>query len=212
MNKPSVRYETSRGLAFDEAGEMQRLHELAAEGWRLIGFRGLSYVLEPASPEQVVFTVDYMYEPDAEYFALCQASGWVHVVSMDKLMHVFKAPPGTPPMFSTAEIHVKYQRAQGRLLRAAIAGVAVVVAVWWGVIMWGRAWSQQLEPAWLAIVGSIGLLGVVIAAQTLLIFMFMPWLAYRIRQWREPGQVVLSAIPIVTSLLTVVLFLWLVIG
>jgi hypothetical protein len=103
MNKPSVRYETSRGLAFDEAGEMQRLHELAAEGWRLIGFRGLSYVLEPASPEQVVFTVDYMYEPDAEYFALCQASGWVHVVSMDKLMHVFKAPPGTPPMFSTAD-------------------------------------------------------------------------------------------------------------
>lgn len=212
MHNPTLRYEPSSGLAFDEAGDMQRLCELAAEGWRLIGFKGLSYVLEPAAPEDVVFTVDYMYEPDAEYFALCQASGWVHVVSMDKLMHVFKAPPGTPPMFSTAEIQVKYQRAQRRLLRSALASVVVVVAVWWGVIMWGHAWSQQLEPAWLAIVGSIGLLGMVIAAQTLLIFTFTPWLAYRIRQWREPGQVVLSAIPIVTSLLTVVLFLWLVIG
>jgi hypothetical protein len=190
---------------------MQRLHELAAEGWRLIGFKGLSYVLEPAPPEQVVFTVDYMYEPDAEYFALCQASGWVHVVSMDKLIHVFKAQLGTPPMFSTAEIREKYQRAQGRLLLAAIVGVAVVIAVWWGVIVWGRAWSQQLEPAWLAMVGIISLLGVVIAAQTVLIFTFTPWLAYRIREWRGPGQVVLSAIPIVTSLLTVVMFLGLVV-
>jgi hypothetical protein len=211
MNKSSVRYEPSKGLAFDEAGDMQRLRELAAEGWRLIGFKGLSYVLEPAPAEQAVFAVDYMYEPDAEYFALCQASGWVHVVSMDKLIHVFKAPPSTPPMFSTAEIREKYQRAQGRLLLSAMAGVAVVVAVWWGVIMWGRAWSQQLEPAWLAITVSIGLLGVVIAAQALLIFTFTPWLAYRIRQWRGPGQVVLSAIPIVTSLITVVMFLWFVI-
>ncbi|MFZ9857417.1 MAG: DUF2812 domain-containing protein [Roseiflexaceae bacterium] len=211
MNKPAVRYEPSQGLAFDEAGDMQRLRELAAEGWRLIGFKGLSYVLEPAPPEQVDFAVDYMYEPDAEYFALCHASGWVHVVSMDKLIHVFKAPSGTSPMFSTAEIREKYQRAEGRLLLATIAGVAVVVVVWWVVIMWGRAWSQQLEPAWLAIMGSIGLLGVVIAAQTLLIFTFTPWLAYRIRQWRGSGQMVLSAIPIVTALITVVMFLGLVV-
>jgi hypothetical protein len=211
MNEQNTRYEPSLGIGFDEAGDMQRLHELAAEGWRLIGFKGLSYVLEPALPEQVVFTVDYMYEPDMEYFALCQASGWVHVVSMDKLIHIFKAQPGTPPMFSTAEIREKYQRVQGRLLIAAIVGVAVVIAVWWAVLMWGRVWLQQFEATWLAVAGSIGLLGVVIAAQTLFMFTFMPWLAYRLREWRRVGQVIVSVSPIGLALVTVVMFLWLVV-
>jgi len=35
MNEPTFRYEPSQGVAFDEAGDMQRLSTLAAEGWRL---------------------------------------------------------------------------------------------------------------------------------------------------------------------------------
>jgi len=86
MNEPNLRYEPSQGGAFEEASDMQRLSTLAAEGWRLIGFKGLRYVLEPAPPEQLIFALDYMYEPDEVYIALCRASGWERVVTMDGMI------------------------------------------------------------------------------------------------------------------------------
>lgn len=211
MNQPTIRYEPMQGLAFDEAGELQRLREFAAAGWQLVGFRGLSYVLEQTSAEEVVFAVDYMHEPDTAYFALCRTSGWAHVATLDKLIHIFKATPGTPPMVSTTETHAKYQRIQRRLLIPAVASLASVVAVWWMVVVWGIPWRAQLAPAWLVIVGNVGLMGIVIAAQTLFMAAFMPWFAYCLHAWRGEGQAVLSGIPMLVSFVTGVLFLWLVI-
>jgi hypothetical protein len=210
MRNPKKRYETSLGIAFDEAGDLQRLGDWAAEGWRLTGFRGLKYVLEPAPAEQVVFAVDYLYEPDAEYFELCRASGWEHVISMDGLIHLFKAVPGTPAMFSTAEMHTKYRRAQRQLFAPAVGSLVTLVAVWLAIIVWGIPWRNQLEPEWVALIGTYGLLAIVIAAQTWCIFTVLPWLAYRLREWRGVGQVVVSVSPIALALVTVLLFLWLV--
>jgi hypothetical protein len=209
MNEPNVRYEPSQGVAYDEASDMQRLSTLAAEGWRLIGFKGLSYVLVPAPPEQLIFALDYMYEPDEEYFALCRASGWQHIVTMDGLIHIFKAAPGTPSMFSTAESQQKYQRVHRRLLVPGIVGTVLTVLVWWAMVQWGQPWVAQLEPQWLLLVGTLGMFGAVVAVQTLFINTFMPWLAYRLRGWRGPGQVVLSSMRIVLPMVTVVAFLWL---
>ena len=209
MNEHTLRYEPSRGVAFAEDDDMQRLGVLAAEGWRLIGFKGLSYVLEPASPEQLIFALDYMYEPDDEYFALCRASGWEHVVTMDGLIHIFKAAPGTPSMFSTAELQQKYQRMQRRLLVPVLGSTVLTVLVWWALVEWGQPWRAQLEPQWLLLLGTLGMFGVAVVVQTVFIFTFMPWLSYRLRVWRGPGQVVLSSMHIVIPLVTVVAFLWL---
>jgi hypothetical protein len=209
MNDPNLRYEPSQGVAFDEASDMHRLSTLAAEGWRLIGFKGLRYVLEPAPPEQLIFALDYMYEPDEAYVALCRASGWERVVTMDGLIHVFKAAPGTPSMFSTTESQQKYQLVHRRLLVPVIVSTVVAVLVWWAMVQWGQPWVAQLEPQWLLLVGTLGMFGAVVAVQALFIFTFMPWLAYRLRGWRGPGQVVLSSMRIVIPLVTVVAFLWL---
>ncbi|RLT23835.1 MAG: DUF2812 domain-containing protein [Chloroflexi bacterium] len=211
MNKPTMRYEPSQGFAFDGAGDMQRLSTLATEGWRLIGFNGLSYVLESAPPDQLIFALDYMYEPDEEYFALCRASGWEHIVTMDGLIHIFKAALGTPSMFSTAESKQKYQRVHRRLLVPVLVVTVVTMLVWWVLVEWGQSWRTQLEPQWLLLVGTLGMFGVAVAVQTLFICTFMPWLAYRLRGWRGPGQVVQSSMRIVISLVTVAAFLWLIV-
>lgn len=211
MNKPTMRYEPSQGFAFDGAGDMQRLSTLATEGWRLIGFNGLSYMLESAPPDQLIFALDYMYEPDEEYFALCRASGWEHIVTMDGLIHIFKAAPGTPSMFSTAESKQKYQRVHRRLLVPVLVVTVVTMLVWWVLVAWGQSWRTQLEPQWLLLVGTLGMFGVAVAVQTLFICTFMPWLAYRLRGWRGPGQVVQSSMRIVISLVTVAAFLWLIV-
>jgi len=209
MNEHTLRYEPSRGVAFAEDDDMQRLSVLATEGWRLIGFKGLSYVLEPAPPEEIIFALDYMYEPDEEYFALCRVSGWERVVTMDGLIHIFKAAPGTPAMFSTAETQQKYQRVQRRLLVPVLASMVLTVLVWWIMVEWGQPWRAQLEPQWLLLLGTLGMFGAVVAMQTVFTFTFMPWLSYRLRGWRGPGQVVLSSMHIVIPLVTVVAFLWL---
>jgi hypothetical protein len=211
MNKPTIRYETSQGFAFDGAGDMQRLSILANEGWRLVGFNGLSYVLESAPPDQLIFALDYMYEPDEEYFALCRASGWQHIVTMDGLIHIFKAAPGTPSMFSTTESMQKYQRVHRRLLVQVLVVTVVTILVWWVLVEWGQSWRTQLEPQWLLLVGTLGMFGVAVAVQTLFICTFMPWLAYRLREWRGLGQVVQSSMRIVISLVTVAAFLRLIV-
>lgn len=211
MNKPTMRYEPSQGFAFDGVGDMQRLSTLATEGWRLIGFNGLSYVLESAPPDQLIFALDYMYEPDEEYFALCRASGWEHIVTMDGLIHIFKAALGTPSMFSTAESKQQYQRVHRRLLVPVLVVTVVTMLVWWVMVEWGQSWRTQLEPQWLLLVGTLGMFGVAVAVQTLFICTFMPWLAYRLRGWRGPGQVVQSSMRIVISLVTVAAFLWLIV-
>jgi len=211
MNKPTMRYEPSQGFAFDGAGDMQRLSTLATEGWRLIGFNGLSYMLESAPPDQLIFALDYMYEPDEEYFALCRASGWEHIVTMDGLIHIFKAAPGTLSMFATAESKQKYQRVHRRLLVPVLVVTVVTMLVWWVMVEWGQSWRTQLEPQWLLLVGTLGMFGVAVAVQTLFICTFMPWLAYRLRGWRGPGQVVQSSMRIVISLVTVAAFLWLIV-
>ena len=209
MNEPNLRYEPSQGVAFDEASDMRRLSTLAAEGWRLIGCKGLRYVLEPAPPEQLIFALDYMYEPDEVYIALCRASGWERVVTMDGMILVFKAAPGTPPMFSTTESQQKLQRVHRRLLVPVIVSTVVTVLVWWAMVQWGQPWRAQREPQWLLLVSTLGMFGVVVAVQTLFMRTYMPWLAYRLRGWRGPGQVVLSSMRIIIPLVTVVAFLWL---
>jgi pheromone shutdown protein TraB len=128
---------------------------------------------------------------------------------MDGLIHVFKAAPGTPPMFSTTESQQKVQRVHRRLLVPVIVSTVVAVLVWWAMVQWGQPWVAQLEPQWLLLVGTLGMFGAVVAVQTLFINTFMPWLAYRLRGWRGPGQVVLSSLRIFIPLITVVAFLWL---
>jgi hypothetical protein len=150
-----------------------------------------------------------MYQPDEAYIALCRASGWKRVVTMDGLIHVFKAAPGTPSMFSTTESQQKYQIVHRRLLVPLIASTVVTVLVWWAMVQWGQPRRTQLAPQWLLLVGTLRMFGVVVAFQTLFVYTFMPWLAYRLRGWRGPGQVVLSSMRIVIPLVTVVAFLWL---
>ncbi len=166
-------------------------------------------MLEPAPPEQLIFALDYLYEPDEVYIALCRASGWERVVTMDGMIHVFKAAPGTPTMFSTTESQQKLQRVHRRLLVPVIASTVVTVLVWWAMVQWGQPWRAQREPQWLLLVSTLGMFGVVVAVQTLFMYTFMPWLAYRLRGWRGPGQVVLSSMRIIIPLVTVVAFLWL---
>lgn len=97
-------YKISNGLAFFEQKDLQMLREKAAEGWMAESFKGGLYTFTKSVPEDVIFSIDY-YEltpgDEEEYCELFGASGWTHVYSHTGI-HLFKAVPGTPPIYSDA--------------------------------------------------------------------------------------------------------------
>lgn len=178
---PVTRREISSGLAFAEEYDLQRLSQWAAEGWRLVKINSMSMILEQASPEQVIFAIDYQDAPDVEYFALCATAGWQHVVSVEHVIHLFKAPPGTPAIFSAADMTTKYQRAARIFAKPAMwSSMAFVFAV---VVFFGgiQQWLVTNGNPMVALVGEIVATIVLFAIATISIFTLLPWLAYRLR-------------------------------
>ena len=93
-----TKYIFSGGLAFTEQSDMERLRELASEGWLLEKMHCLGYVLRRGRPQDIEYSLDYQKRPDEEYFSFFEMSGWTHVCSVGKEIHIFSAPAGTTPI------------------------------------------------------------------------------------------------------------------
>lgn len=108
-----TKYMMSRGLAFSETSDMNRLRKKSLQGWHLKKFSFLGYQLEKGDKEDVVYTIDYRLlhaEDEHEYFDMFAFSGWKHVCS-NYNMHIFKAPKGTKSIYSDVETTTeKYTR------------------------------------------------------------------------------------------------------
>lgn len=177
---PLTRREIGSGLAFAEEHDLQRLSTWAAEGWRLSRIHGMFMVLEQAPPEQAVFAIDYQDKPDPEYFEMCATAGWQHVTSIEQQIHLFKAAPETPAIFSPTDSTTKYQRAARMLAKPALwSSVGLVVLIFVFGMMWPWLVTQSDTTLMLAVTIGLGLLITVIA--TISIFTGLPWLAYRLR-------------------------------
>lgn len=178
---PLTRREIGSGLAFAEEYDLQRLSTWAAEGWRLTRIRGMWMVLEQAPPEQVVFAIDYQDKPDQEYFEMCATAGWQHVTSIEQQIHLFKAAPETPAIFSPTDATTKYQRAARMFAPPAMwSGVALIatsVLFYRVVEPWVLTQSNNYL-SWL-------IMGVIIVTMlvttTIFIFSSLPWIAYQLR-------------------------------
>lgn len=111
-----TKYMMSNGLAFEENKDMQKLREKSLQGWHLKRWRLAGYELEQGEKEDVIYSIDYRdINPDeeAEYFELFTVSGWMHVCS-EQGMHVFKAKPGTMPIYSDRESSIDKITRQGK--------------------------------------------------------------------------------------------------
>jgi hypothetical protein len=187
---PLSRREMSSGLAFAEEHDLQQLSTWAAEGWRLVRIKGMYMVLEQAPPEQAIFAIDYQDTPDSEYFELCRAAGWQHVISIERQIHLFKAAPGTASIFSPTDSATKYQRAArmfaGPALWSSVGFVMSLVLVF-GVI---QPWLMTQQNTTLGFI--IEIIGVIVIGMiaTLSMFTALLWVAYRLR---------LAGIPIRTN-------------
>ena len=124
------KYMMSGGLAFSEQSDLKKLREKAAQGWNVKRFKFMGYQLEKGAPEDVIFSIDYRdfkKGEEEEYFEMFEMAGWNHV-SSNAGIHLFKALPGTKPIYSDKESSVdNLVRQQKPLLSISVACVLITI-------------------------------------------------------------------------------------
>ncbi|MCE2852320.1 MAG: DUF2812 domain-containing protein [Roseiflexaceae bacterium] len=204
---PITRLELIAGLACSVEEDLQHMSQWAAEGWQVVAVRRMCVVLERATPEQVLFAVDYQTSPDDEYYALCHVAGWTHVLSLSNTIHLFKAPVGTRPLFSTHDNSI-IVRAQQQLQHMALLSSLVLVVMTWliSTLLWPWLWvvDRGILGWVLAGIGMVSMYAVsVVVWHTVL-----PWLVYQVRRYgialrwsRRRAQVLVDGVSVMTGAL-----------
>lgn len=149
----------SEGIAFSEKRDLKVLREYAAKGWVVKRHKGMGYELEEGPAEDVIFSIDVNPVSDAEreeYFDMLRAGGWEHVSSLNGT-HLFKAAPGTAPIYTDKESEAgKLER-----LLASIVPASLICFVTLVVSAFGRMFtSGMLEQLF------NGIFGIAIALST----------------------------------------------
>lgn len=91
------------GTAVKPERDLELLRAMAAAGHRLTGMKALGqWTFEDAPPEDAIVALTHHDAPDADYLEIFDAAGWNHVWGVGELQ-VFKAAPGTPPVYSDEE-------------------------------------------------------------------------------------------------------------
>lgn len=134
----TTKYIVSEGLAFGEETDMKKLQLKSKEGWHLEKFAFMGYTLKKGEPAEYIYDIDYRKLEDAEqdeYINLFSESGWTHVLS-DHGTHIFRAAPGTKPIFTDmGTIAEKHKNLGKPLLPIALTVILLSIFAWIGVVL-----------------------------------------------------------------------------
>lgn len=128
-----TKYIMSDGLAFSEDKDMEKLRKFSLKGWHVKGFKFMGYTLEKGESIDYIYSVDYRplrADEEDEYFDLLSSAGWSHIAS-DADIHLFRATPGTNPIYSDRDTSVeKYTNLSKPMTRIAIPFILLTAIVW----------------------------------------------------------------------------------
>ncbi|MCL1950704.1 MAG: DUF2812 domain-containing protein [Turicibacter sp.] len=124
----------NNGFAWSSHEDMEKLAQEAENGWHLTGFTwgGFAYKLEKGAPEQLAYSLDCYRGTKgeyAEYLELFEMSGWKKACTLGSgsagTYTIFKAPKGTPPLYSDSTTLAENYHYQGKTLLT--SGIALVI-------------------------------------------------------------------------------------
>lgn len=133
-----TKYVMSGGLAFSEKNDMEKLRRLSLKGWHVSDFKFMGYILEKGKSMDYIYSVDYrsINEGEAEeYFDFFSSSGWTHIASEGDV-HLFRALPGTKPIYSDRETLVEKHDNSGRTIKwFALTLIFITALAWFGTFI-----------------------------------------------------------------------------
>ncbi|MGE6515366.1 DUF2812 domain-containing protein [Lysinibacillus sphaericus] len=125
-----TKYITSNGIAFSENKDLEVLTKYAAKGWIVKRFKKMGYELEKGPAEDVIFSLDVRSLEDnelEEYIEIFEMAGWTYVCSSYN-MHLFKATPGTNPIYTDLESKLdKVKRLRKSVIPAVVISVTILI-------------------------------------------------------------------------------------
>ena len=169
-----TKYVMMGGFAFADNTDMKKLKKLAKKGWRLDGYKYLSYRLKKAEPQDLDFAVDYNDHADEDYLMTFEKSGWKHELSIAHV-HIFSAKEGTKPIYTDKDSKVqqlKYQE-QAFKMPAIISFMTLIAAL-------------VIDFLFIPSTGIIHFLWTMLIILLIIttVFTVMPFFAYKIRRRR----------------------------
>lgn len=97
----------------------------------------MGYLLEKGESADFIYSVDYRslkQDEEEEYFDFFSSSGWSYVAS-DGEIHLFRAKPGTKPIYTDEDTSVeKYAHLSSSLNKLIVPFVLMTVLAWIGVV------------------------------------------------------------------------------
>lgn len=183
----TTKYVASGGLAFTETSDMKKLSKHARKGWLLESFAPFGYTLRKGEAQNLIYSVDYQMDADADYFALFEEAGWKKVCSAggEGAFHIFSAPPGTRPIYTDQDSLIeRYERERKMSGKAALPLLILTIAL----LLVRMMSMNDLLPK---LLGQIGLFAG-LASFILLIFPGMPyiWYTFKLNRYRSGRRVV----------------------
>lgn len=133
-----TKYIMSGGLAFAEDKDMEKLRGYSSKGWHVKDYKFMGYTLEKGECSDYIYSIDNrsIGESEAEeYFEMFTSSGWSHIASETNI-HLFRAYPGTQPIYSDRETLVeKYSNLISTMQYFTMSLVFITVLAWIGAML-----------------------------------------------------------------------------
>lgn len=135
-----TKYVLSGGLAFAEEKDMEKLRKFSLKGWHVRDFKFMGYMLEQDKGEDYIYSLDYrslQEDEKEEYYDFFSSAGWTHVAS-EADNHLFRALPGTKPIYSDKDTSVeKYHYLNQTVLKVTVPLLLITAIAWIGAWLSG---------------------------------------------------------------------------
>ncbi|MGP6138593.1 DUF2812 domain-containing protein [Jeotgalibaca sp. A127] len=126
------KYKLAGGFAMSPEREVKLFKEMSKKGWHLDAVKGLFYRFEKGTPHDYHYALNAEMKTNQEMLVFYKASGWEPVL-IGEGYQVFRAEPGTPPIFSDKESQMEVLE-RNQVMSGKHARLFGVLLVIWMVI------------------------------------------------------------------------------
>lgn len=143
------KYRLGYGLAIKPEKDMEMFSSMSEKGWHLTDQGGFLYRFEQGEPQKYIYTLNTDSDISEDMYITYEKCGWTPVIKV-KGMHIFRAKPGTPDIFSDteSELELLVKECHKFGIYALVAGIILAVVFVLSRLFESFWWSIPLVICW----------------------------------------------------------------